>query len=71
MRNANNFDHKKNVENLICEKLNEISSSSFKVNNLLENLQEIVKVQDEIEDSRVICVNKKHLSSVYERLKIL
>lgn len=70
MKNANNVDHTEIVENLICGKLNEISES-FNKNNLITNLQEIVKVQDEIEDSRQICVNRKHLSAIYERLEFL
>jgi hypothetical protein len=71
MKNANILDHTEIAENLICGKLNEISPSSFNVSNLVANLQEIVKVQDEIEDSQQICVNRKHLSAIYERLEFL
>lgn len=69
MKNSNNFDHtEKFVENLICGRM---TPSLFDGGNLIANLQEIVKVQDEIEDSRRVCASRKHLSAVYERLELM
>jgi len=70
MKNSSNLNHTEITENLISGKLNEIAPFG-EINNLMANLLEIVKVQDEIEDSRRVCASRKHLSALHEQLELM